>query len=253
MRPNTRISIITATWNCEETLLDCFDSVARQDYANLEHVLVDGMSTDGTLDLINSRIHQVDKLSSELDIGIYDALNKGIKMSSGDIIGFLHADDLYASHDVISRIADAFSDPTVDAVYGDLLYVDKIDTSKVIRRWQSKAFRRSDLVWGWMPAHPTLDVRSNWYVKMNGFENGYSISADYLSVLKLFKQDNFKSVYLPEIFVKMRVGGSSNKSVQAVIKKSKEDWRALRSCEFSVSGSIQAVVVKNLRKLTQFI
>jgi glycosyltransferase involved in cell wall biosynthesis len=253
MQSNIKISIITATWNSRATLLDCLNSVEWQDYENIEHVLVDGVSTDGTLDVINSRMHQINKFICEPDGGIYEALNKGIKMASGEIIGFLHADDLYASNDVLSRIADAFLDPKIDAVYGDLLYVDKFDTSKVIRRWKSGAFKKSDLDWGWMPAHPTLYVRRQWYAEIGGFNVNYRIAADYLSILKLFRQEGFKSVYLPKIFVKMRIGGSSNRSIQAIIEKSREDWRVLRSCNFNVPDAIKAIASKNLSKIKQFI
>jgi len=253
MRSKIKISVITATWNSRATLLDCLNSVAGQDHENIEHILVDGVSTDGTLDVIRSRMCQIQKFSCEPDGGIYEALNKGIKIASGEIIGFLHADDLYASNDVLSRIADAFLDPNIDAVYGDLLYVDKSNTSKVVRRWKSRAFEKSDLDWGWMPAHPTLYVRRQWYAEIGGFNVNYKIAADYLSILKLFRQENFKSFYLPKTFVKMRLGGSSNKSIQAIIKKSKEDWWVLRSCNFSVSNAIKAIVFKNLRKVNQFI
>jgi glycosyltransferase len=139
-----KISVVTATWNCAKTLPDCLRSVARQNYANREHVIVDGASTDGTIDVINQHIEQIDVFKSERDKGIYNALNKGIKMSTGDVVGFLHADDFYASDDALSKIAKAFEDPTVCAVYGDLEYVSQQDTSKVIRRWRSNSFNQPD-------------------------------------------------------------------------------------------------------------
>lgn len=246
------ISVVTATWNCAKTLPDCLTSVARQSYSNKEHVIVDGASTDGTIDVINQHINQIAKFKSERDKGIYDALNKGIQLATGDVVGFLHADDLYASDNVLSQIAKAFEDPEVCAVYGDLEYVSQQDTSKVIRRWQSKLFNQKDLGWGWMPAHPTLYVRRDWYAKIGGFDISYRIAADYLSILQLFTQPNFNAVYIPEVLVTMRLGGASNKSVKAIIKKSREDWRALRSCNFSVIGALRAIGWKNLSKLSQF-
>ncbi len=248
-----KISVVTATWNCANTLPDCLASVARQSYTNREHVIVDGASTDGTIDVINQHIDQIATFKSECDKGIYDALNKGIQLATGDVVGFLHADDLYASDDVLAKIAKAFEDPKVCAVYGDLEYVSQQDTSKVIRRWQSKPFNQRDLGWGWMPAHPTLYVRRDWYSMIGGFDISYRIAADYLSILKLFTQPDFKTVYIPDVLITMRLGGASNKSVKAIVKKSKEDWRALRSCDFSMSGALRAIAWKNLSKLSQFV
>lgn len=253
---NTRapvtISVVTATWNCALTLPDCLASVARQRYKNVEHVIVDGASTDGTIDVINQHIEQIAIFKSERDRGIYDALNKGIQLATGDVVGFLHADDLYATDDVLSKIAQAFENPDVCAVYGNLEYVSQQDTSKVIRRWQSKPFAQQDLGWGWMPAHPTLYVRREWYSRIGGFDISYRIAADYLSILKFFTQPDFKTVFIPDVLVMMRLGGASNKSLNAIVKKSKEDWRALRSCGFGVAGALRAIMWKNLSKLSQF-
>lgn len=252
MANNITISVVTATWNCANTLSDCLASVAKQTYTNYEHVIVDGASTDGTIAVINKHIDQISMFKSEPDKGIYDALNKGIQLATGNVVGFLHADDLYASDDVLEKIAQAFEDPTVCAVYGDLEYVSQQDTSKVIRRWQSKPFNQRNLGWGWMPAHPTLYVRREWYAKIGGFDISYRIAADYLSILKLFTQPAFKTHYLPEVLVTMRLGGASNKSIKSIIKKSKEDWLALRSCHFSVPNALRAIAWKNLSKLSQF-
>lgn len=252
MKKNIKISIITATWNCARTIQDCLVSVARQNYLNREHIIIDGVSTDGTIDVINQHIDRINIFKSECDEGIYDALNKGIKLASGDVIGFLHSDDFYSSNDSLSKIAKAFEDPTVCAVYGDLEYVTRNDTSRVIRHWQSKPFERGDLSWGWMPAHPTLYVRREWYLKIGGFDVTYRIAADYLSILMLFSRPDFKTKRIPDVLVTMRFGGESNKSIKAIIKKSLEDWRALRSCNFSVPHALRAIVWKNLSKLAQF-
>lgn len=246
------ISVITATWNCAKTLPDCLASIANQDYAYREHIIVDGASTDGTIDVVNDHIDQVAVFKSEKDKGIYDALNKGINLATGDVIGFLHADDLYAANDVLSKVAKAFEDPSVCAVYGDLEYVSQEDTKKVIRRWHSNTFNRQDLDWGWMPAHPTLYVRRDWYSRIGGFDISYRIAADYLSILKMFTQPGFKAVYIPGVLVTMRLGGASNKSLQAIMNKTREDWRALRSCGYSLSGATRAIAWKNLSKLIQF-
>ena len=247
------ISIVTATWNCVDTLPDCLDSISKQDYQNYEHIIIDGASTDGTIDIIKEQINSISKFKCEVDCGAYDAINKGIQLCTGDVIGFLHSDDYYASNDVLTRIAKAFEDPLVCAVYGDLEYVRKQDRSKVIRRWSSKKFNKRLLYWGWMPPHPTLYIRRDWYAKIGEFDLSFDISADYHHILKLFLHDNFKSVYLPQVMVKMRLGGISNKSLGAILKKTSEDWRALRICNFSPLNALCAITWKNLSKLTQFI
>ena len=252
MSSNISISVVTATWNCAKTLPDCLESIGQQAFQSKQHVIVDGASTDGTIDLAKQNLDSTTIFKSEPDKGIYDALNKGILLATGDVVGFLHADDLYASNDVLSKVAKAFEDPAVCAVYGDLEYVSQDDVSKVIRRWKSKPFNQRDLVWGWMPAHPTLYVRRQWYARIGGFDMSYKISADYLSILQLFSQPGFKAVYVPEVFVKMRMGGASNKSMNALVLKTKEDWRALRSCGFSFVGAARAIAWKNLSKVGQF-
>jgi len=254
MQPDKKIvfSIITATLNCAETLPDCIASISLQDYKNYEHIIIDGLSTDGTIDVINQQINEISIFKSEADKGTYDALNKGIRLSTGDVIGFLHSDDYYSSSDILTKIAEAFKDPSVCAVYGDLEYISKNDTSKIIRKWKSKKISKKHLYWGWMPPHPTLYVRREWYSQIDNFDISYCISADYLCILKLFLNENFKAVYLPQVLVKMRLGGLSNKSPKAIIKKSMQDWRALRSCNFSLLDANRALIWKNLSKLAQF-
>ena len=247
-----KISVITATYNCATTLGDCLSSVASQTHANREHVVIDGASQDGTLDVLQARRSQLAAMVSEPDRGIYDALNKGIAHASGDVIGFLHADDVFASPDVLAHVAQAFADPAVCAVYGDLQYVRKDDMTQVVRVWQSDLFTLQRLNWGWMPPHPTFYVRREWYERIGGFDTHYRIAADYLSILQMFSQADFKSVYLPEVLVKMRLGGESNKSLKNLVRKSAEDWRALRITGVGAFGGIGALVWKNLSKLGQF-
>lgn len=252
MNKNITISVVTVTWNCAKTLQDCLESVANQVHTSKAHIVIDGASTDGTIDVINQHIDQITIFKSEPDQGIYDALNKGIHLATGDVIGFLHADDLYASNEVLSKIARAFEDPTVCAVYGDLDYVSQGNAGKIVRRWRSNPFNPSDLDWGWMPPHPTLYVRREWYERIGGFDINFRISADYLSILNLFTLSGFKAVYLPEVLVKMRLGGESNKSLKALIRKTNEDWLALRRSKFSIFAAVRAITWKNLSKLKQF-
>jgi glycosyltransferase involved in cell wall biosynthesis len=248
-----KISVVTATWNCASTIADCLHSVAAQSYTEREHVVIDGASNDGTLNLLHACRDQLAVLVSEPDQGIYDALNKGIAHASGDVVGFLHADDLYAHSDVLAHIAAIFeSDPDVCAVYGDLQYVRKDDTNEVVRHWESAPFTAGRLAWGWMPPHPTLYVRREWYARIGGLDTRYRIAADYFSILQLFTQAGFKATYLPEVLVKMRLGGASNRSIKAILLKSREDWDAVRRARVGAFGGIGALVGKNLSKIGQF-
>lgn len=250
-RPQS-ISVITATWNCAHTVVDCLASVAGQTYPHIEHLAVDGASTDGTLDVLQAHRAQLAVLHSAPDRGIYDALNKGLALATGDVVGFLHADDLYAHPGVLAEVASAFEDPAVCAVYGDLQYVRKDNTAQVVRHWASTPFTRQRLAWGWMPPHPTLYVRRGWYERIGGFDTRYRIAADYHSILRLFSQPGFRSVYLPEVLVRMRLGGASNKSLKNIVRKTREDWSALRRTQVGALGGVGALVWKNASKVAQF-
>lgn len=234
------------------TVGDCLASVEAQTYPHKQHVVIDGASLDGTAEWLEARRSRLAVLVSEPDRGIYDALNKGITHSTGDVVGFLHADDLYAHPDVLSDVAQAFSDPAVCAVYGDLQYVKKDDTSAVVRHWQSCPFSPQRLAWGWMPPHPTLYVRREWYERIGWFDTRYRIAADYLSILQMFSQPSFKAVYLPEVMVKMRLGGASNRSLANIVRKSREDLNAMRQSGVGAFGGLGALAWKNLSKLGQF-
>jgi glycosyltransferase len=247
------VSVVTATWNCANTIEDCLQSVAAQSWPHREHVVIDGGSQDGTLGLLELHRQQIGTLLSEPDKGIYDALNKGIARASGDVVGFLHADDLYAHDDALANVARAFEDSSVCAVYGDLQYVRKEDTSQVVRHWASCPFEPHILRKGWMPPHPTLYVRREWYERIGGFDINYRIAADYFSVLQLFSQPGFRAVHLPEVLVKMRVGGASNRSLKNIIRKSHEDYYALRRSNFGLLPAVMALGIKNLSKLGQFL
>jgi glycosyltransferase len=226
--------------------------VDNQTYSNREHLVIDGASFDGTLELLKSRIQELSVLVSEPDSGIYDALNKGIERATGDIVGFLHADDFYAHSDVLAHVAAAFeADSSVCAVYGDLQYVRGEDTGAVVRHWKSSPFSAKRLAWGWMPPHPTLYVRREWYERIGGLDTRYRIAADYFSILQMFSDSAFKTVYLPEVMVKMRLGGASNRSIKSILRKSREDWDALKRTNVGALGGIGALFWKNFSKLTQ--
>lgn len=245
-----KISVITATRNCVGTLGACLVSVATQSYPHREHLVIDGASTDGTLALLEAHRADLAVLLSEPDRGIYDALNKGIARANGEVVGLLHADDLYADPEVLSRIAAAFADPLVEAVYGDLVYVAKEDTGRVIRYWRAGGFRASRLRRGWMPPHPTLYLRRALYDRHGAFDPRYRIAADYDLMLRVLSRVTGRVVYLPEVLVRMRVGGASNRSLRQLLRKSREDYRALRTNRM---GGVRALVWKNLSKLPQFL
>lgn len=249
---NMKLSIITATYNSSQTIRDCMASVASQDYPELEHILVDGHSSDDTLAIIKEWEGQ-DHLRwvSEPDLGIYDALNKGVAMAEGDIVGFVHSDDMLSNPSIISEIVLRFKNEQVDGVYGDLLYVDKSNSDKVIRVWKSCGFQPKLLGQGWMPAHPTLFLKKEVYLKYGNFDLTYKIAADYDFMLRVLKNTELRFSYLPKVISKMRIGGASNRSISNILQKSREDFRAIKSN--SLSYPIWVLLVKNLSKIPQFI
>lgn len=245
-----RISVITAVHNRALTLRQAIASVQAQDFHDIEHVIVDGASTDGSLEISKEMRDPRTKLISEPDAGIYDALCKGFDRATGDVLGVMHSDDLFADDGVLSSVADAFEDPSVDAAYGDLEYVTRDDPSRVIRHWRSGEFRPGKLRMGWMPPHPTLYIRRSVLARYGSFDRSYRIAADYEAILRYFKSPGFRAVYIPRVLVKMRVGGESNGRLMKVLLKSREDLRAIRH---SGVGGFGTLALKNLSKLGQFI
>ena len=244
-----KISIITITFNSAKTLQRTLDSVQSQTYREIEHVIVDGASTDGTKNLIESyaKQHPNVRWVSEKDKGIYNALNKGISLATGDIIVFLHSDDVLFSCHSIEQIASAFSDPSIDVVYGDLQYCRD---GKIVRRWKSNAFQPHSLKYGWMPPHPTMYVRKEVYQQVGEYDEWFHISADYDMILRIFSA-GYKSHYLPEVLVSMEMGGASNKNTKARLSKTQEDYIALKKNH--VGAGYLTVACKQLRKVRQFI
>jgi glycosyltransferase len=243
-----KISIVTATYNSSDTVLSALESIQQQSYSNYEHILVDGKSSDLTLERVRDYAMPNQIISSEKDQGIYDALNKGIGLASGDVVGFLHSDDFFPSNDVLTLIADAFRDSSIKMCFGDLAYVHPINPTKIIRLWRAGEFSKRSLQWGWMPPHPTLYVRRDILMK-NLFNLKYSISADYDQILRLFRRESEHSVYIPRELVHMRLGGESNKSFRNILTKSYEDLKALRANKV---GGVATLALKNVRKIPQF-
>ena len=244
-----KISVITAVYNAKDTVREAIESVLAQDYADVELVVIDGASTDGTKELLESCRDRIDVLISEPDEGIYDALNKGIRHASGDVIGFLHADDLFADTGILSRVAHTFSDLGSDAIYGDLVYVSKTEPDKVVRYWQSGDYSLQKLKHGWMPPHPTFYVRRSVYEQHGSFDTSFRIAADYDCMLRFLARAKVQLAYIPSVLVKMRLGGASNRSLGNIIQKTREDYRALHN---NGVGGVWALLWKNLSKLPQF-
>jgi len=245
---NSTISVITATFNSATTIHDCLASVVSQ-RGLIEHIIIDGCSTDDTLELVKSTPN-VSRIVSEPDYGIYDAMNKGISLSTGDIVGILNSDDFYADFDVLDRVAEIFKDENIDSCYGDLQYVDAIDTTKVTRDWKAGVFDENSFYWGWMPPHPTFFVRRSVYEKYGLFNLNMGSAADYELMLRFLVKHKIRTAYIPEVLVKMRAGGVSNASLKNRIKANRMDRKA-----WEVNGLKPfpwTIYMKPLRKLGQY-
>ena len=244
-----KISIITITYNSAKTVQRALASVQEQTYPDIEHIIVDGASTDGTREIIEAYAakHKSVRWVSEKDNGIYDALNKGIGMATGDVIGFLHSDDKLYSPDSIGQIAAAFQTSETDVVYGDLQYCNG---QRVVRRWKSNDFHPRALKYGWMPPHPTVYVRSKVYQEVGLYDDLFHISADYDMILRIFTA-GYQTRYIPEVLVSMETGGASNRNAKARLSKTQEDFLVLKKNH--VGAGLLTVACKQLRKIRQFL
>ncbi len=221
-----KLSIITAVFNRNDTIQHALESVRDQTYNAVEHIIIDGGSTDGTLDVINANSETLDVWVSEKDKGLYDALNKGIALASGDVVGFLHSDDLYAGPGILARVAKLFRDSGCDACYGDLVYVKPEDTHAISRYWKSGPYHYRRIFWGWMPPHPTFFMKKSIYEMLGGFRLDMGSAADYEMMLRSLLKQRISAAYLPEVMVKMRSGGMSNASAANRIKANHYDRMA---------------------------
>lgn len=246
-----KISIITVTYNSAATLEHTIQSVLLQDHPDLEYIVVDGASTDETLNIIRKYRHKIDHFVSEKDNGLYYALNKGIALATGDIVGMLHADDFYIDDHVLSKVDARFARSGADAVYADLYYVDTADTGKIIRKWKSGEYSEGKFLWGWMPPHPAFFVKKEIYNRYGGFDTTLRSAADYELMLRFIHKNKIKLAYLPEYIVKMRTGGQSNASLKNRVKANQEDRKA-----WELNGLkpyFFTLALKPLRKIFQFI
>jgi glycosyltransferase involved in cell wall biosynthesis len=223
-----KISVITVAFQAAGTIRDTLESVAGQDYKMVEHIVIDGGSTDQTMEIVKSSLQEGGIAISEPDDGLYHAMNKGVSMATGDVVGFLNSDDIYQDNTVLSAIAAAFSDPSVDAVYGDLVYFSDDAPTQDRRYYSSRSFSKTSLRGGWMPAHPTLYVRRSTFAKAGLFRTDYSIAADFEFCVRLFSRPDLRSTYLPRIMVRMRMGGLSTQGWRSKVVIAAEIRRALR-------------------------
>lgn len=223
-----KVSIITVCYNSSDHIEDAIRSVASQDYDNIEHIIVDGGSSDGTVDLLKKHNSSIAHWISEPDHGIYDAMNKGIKMATGELVGILNSDDFYYDHSIISKIAAAFQNHEIDAVYGDLIFVDPDNLDRTVRTYSSAKWNPARFARGYMPAHPTFFVRRHFYDQHGLFETDYQIAADYEMLIRLLYVNKLRYKYLPFTMVKMRKGGVSSNGIKSNIVLNKEIVRACR-------------------------
>ena len=246
-----KISIITAVYNRRRTVSAAIESVLQQDYDSIEYIVVDGMSDDGTDEVIQQHKDRIDIHVREPDDGIYDALNKGIGLATGDVIGFLHADDLLAHSSVIRSIADKLQQTEADACYGDLLYVNAEDPQKVVRYWKSGEFARKRVFYGWMPPHPTCYIKRSVYETAGKYRTDMSIAADYELLIRMMVKGQIPVAYVDDILVKMRVGGKSNRSLKNRLLANREDALAWKHNDLSAPMLLR--FMKPLRKIGQYI
>lgn len=246
-----KISVITASFNNADTIEDTIRSVLEQDFTDVEYIIVDGASSDKTLEIVEKYRSEISKIVSEKDNGIYFALNKGIELASGDVIAFLHADDLYANAHVLSDVMKRFAEKKVDSVYGNLFYVDRIDTSKVLRNWKSGVYKDGLFLKGWMPPHPAFFMKKECYRKFGVFNTTFVSAADYELMLRMLHKNKISTDYIPEVLVKMRAGGTSNVSFKNRIRANREDRRAWKVN--GLKAGLFTMIRKPLSKVFQFL
>ncbi len=244
-----KVSIITIAYNSEETIEDTIKSVVNQSYKDIEYIIIDGGSKDGTLDIVNRYKEKISIIVSEPDKGIYDAMNKGVNLASGDLVGILNSDDIYAEEEVIQNIVDTVGD--YDSVYADLVYVDRDNTDKVTRYWKSGPYKEGAFKKGWMPPHPTFFLKKSVYDKYGIYNLKLKSAADYELMLRMLHKHNISTTYLPRVITKMRVGGQSNVTLANRLKANKEDRMAwtmngLKPGPFTLTA-------KPIRKIGQFL
>lgn len=245
-----KASIVTVSFNSVETISDTIRSVVGQDYPHVEFIVVDGGSTDGTLDVVRGFGNRIAKIISEPDRGIYDAMNKGIRAATGDFVGFLNSDDFYIDPGVVRRILDRAHRSNADTVFADLVIVDARDTDRTVRYYDSSRFHPNRLRWGWMPAHPTFFAKRELYERFGGFSLDYRIAADFEVIARLLYKAGASYAYLPEVVVKMRAGGVSTGGLRSSWILNNEIVRACK--ENGIETSLARVLLKTPLKMAEY-
>ncbi len=245
-----KISLITVTFNSEKYLEGCIKSVISQTYKNIEHIIIDGASSDGTISIIERYAPNISQWVSEKDNSMYHAINKGMKMATGDIIGVLNSDDIFASNDVIAEIAKCFTNNKVDSLYGDLVYVDPMNTQAVHRLWKGQDYTRERFKYGWMPAHPTFYFKKELIKSLGGYESHYHTAADYEFMARYLFRNKISSIYLPKLIIRMRNGGASNSTIFRRLRANRRDYLAMK--RNLVPFPFFVSILKPVRKLPQY-
>ena len=246
---NIKISLITVVYNAQNSIRRCIESVVAQNYTNVEYIIIDGGSTDGTFQIIEQYKPYIDIFLSETDNGIYDAMNKGLQLATGDIVGTLNSDDFFADNDVLSHIAKAFEQNNTDIVYGNLDYIDL--KGKIIRKWKSGEYKEGLFNWGWMPPHPAFYCKRKLFEQLGAYNLQYGTAADYELMSRFIHLNKISTYYLNKTIVKMSLGGASNKAFVNRYKAWIFDYKAMRKNE--VLFPLFAIVLKPLRKVVQYI
>ena len=245
-----KVTIITVTLNSEKYLADCIQSVIKQNYVNIEHIIVDGKSTDNTVSIIKKHSNYISKWISETDRGMYDAINKGIELATGDIIGVLNSDDVFAANDVIQNIVDCFIETKTDSVFGDLVFVNPTNLQKITRIWKGLPYRRFRFNYGWMPAHPTFYLKRELIKQYGLYENHYHTAADYEFMARYLYKHRISSTYLEQMVVKMRNGGLSNGNLKRRLRANRRDYLAMKKNNIPFSFFVS--ILKPIGKIHQY-
>ena len=245
-----KVSIITICYNSQETIEDTIKSVLAQDYNDIEYIIIDGASKDSTLEIVGKYTSGISTLISEPDKGIYDAMNKGVNSSTGELIGILNSDDFYANNSVISNIVSAITKNNSDSIYADLVYVDRLNPKKTIRTWKSGEYKHNLFLKGWMPPHPTFFVKKWVYEKYGKYNTSLKSAADYEFMLRVLHKHSISTSYFPETITQMRIGGESNVSLKNRIRANREDRKAWKLN--GLKPNLFTLIRKPLSKIKQF-
>lgn len=231
-----KVSIITGTYNSEKYVLDCVSSINDQTYANMEHIIIDGASKDNTVEIIKKAPNRVSRLISEPDGGIYNAMNKGLKLADGEILGILNSDDFYNTNNVISEVVDTFKETGADCVFGNLYYVEAENTDKIVRKWITGPYYKNAFRKGWHPAHPSFFVKREIYEKYGYFDESLDLAADFEIMLRFLEKHGISWSYIEKPLVRMRLGGATSKNITNIVKGNKECLKAFRKNKIPINN-----------------